>query len=686
VLAGACALQDAGAPPPNLARGRPASLLGGKGDPAGVTDGALLPEGAPAAEAAVALDGVGSAILVDLGAVEPLRALLIQAGAADVYYVEASADASAWRVAWRIAPVNGVPELRTRTTLLDRPLLARWLRIRPTTSRSPAVSELQAFEVEPAAWPRLDLTRPRSALPLWPGLTGEKVAAAHQALASLLMLVVGWSVLARLGLLRDGWARARRGALVALGAASLLAWPNLLNFHYYGAIHSWEFFHYYMGGKYLPELGYTRLYLCAAAVDAEDGIDLEGRIMRDLRDNRVVPARIELARAGECRSRFSAGRWDDFRHDARFFRAAMGEEGWAGVRRDHGFNGTPAWALLAGALARSPASWRQVHLLALLDVALLAAIFAAIGIAFGLEAACVAAGYWGVNALAPFGWTGGGFLRYDWLFWLVAGVVALRGKRPAVAGFALACSALLRLFPACAMAGLALAAATAAIAERSGRGLLRHLPFVAGAAAASLLLVAGSCLAAGRAGIWSEFADNSAKHLATETVNATGLRPFLAHRHDARLELMTDPLLPDPHASWESARAAAERDTRAAWWAAGLAFTLLLALATRGAPDWVAAVLGLGLAPLLFNLSSYYYGGLVVYATLWTLSPGTGLALSSLAWATQVIMGLWSGQDDQHAWLSLAVVIFVTGVTVAFAWRRSEPAAGGPGDAPGERA
>ena len=633
-----------------------------------------MPEGAPLAAGAVRLDSAASVLVIDLGAVQPVGAFLLQAGGADVYFVEASADAATWELSWRVAPLHGVPELRTRRTVLPRPVRARWLRVRPTTSRSAAVSELQAFATGRPAWPRLDESLPYSQLPLWPRLTRARITTLYAALAALLMLATSWNVLGRRYAASAAEQRLRRGALLGLASVSLLAWPNFLNFHYYGFVHVWEVFHYYVGGKYLPELGYTRLYDCAAAVDAEDGIDLAGRTMRDLRDNHVVPANAVPERLAECRARFTPERWAGFRRDARFFREAMGEEGWAGVRNDHGFNATPVWAIVGGLLARvAPASWALITLLALLDLALLLGVFALIGRGFGLEAACVAAAYFSVNTLAPFGWTGGGFLRYDWLFWLVAGIAALRSRRPALAGFALAYSSLLRVFPVCAIAGLVVKALAEAAGERSLRPLLRQARFAAAASATAIAFFGGSVLMAGRAQIWSEFADNSAKHLSTQTAYLIGMLVPLAYEHDARLETMTDPLLLDRHAAWKARHSTAERDARPLQWFAGGAFLLLVAVAVRGGTDWMAAVLGMGLMPMLLTLSSYYYSAFISFALLWPVSPGIGLAIVSFAWLTNVISALWPSADQQSAWLSLAVVTLVTGVTGALAWRRRAP-------------
>jgi hypothetical protein len=673
VTAGCASGQDrSGAPPPDVALGRPVTLAGeGEGDPAVVTDGRLVTEGAAPVGSAVSLADVRSAVSVDLGASRSLRALLVQAGAADIYFVETSEDGSSWRIVWRFAPLDSAAVQRTRTTVLPRPTPARWLRVRPTTARSAAVSEVEAFEAVPAAWPRLDTSAPGSHLPLWPTLTHEPIAELYQALSALLMLVVGWVVVARRapgGLVEQ---RARRGALVLLAAVSLLAWPNLLNFHYYRFVHTWDTFHYYLGAKYFRELGYTRLYSCTAVVDAEDGIDLHGYVMRDLRDNREVPALRLVEEAPECRARFSAKRWETFRRDSRFFRTALGYESWAAAHNDHGFNGTPVWAVVGGLLTRlGPASWPLLTFLALLDLLMLLLAFLIIGRTFGLEAGCLTAGFWGLNTLSQWGWTGGGFLRCDYLLWLVVAIAALATRRPALAGFALAYSTLLRVYPVFAVAGLGLAAALDALSLRSIEPFWRHRRFAAGGALAVVLLMGSSILLTGRAGIWKEFLDNSEKHLGSESVNLLGLPVLLSYEHDARVDLMADPLLLDRHAAWKQHLADAARRTRAAHWAAVVAFGLLLAVAVRGAPDWVAAILGLGLMPIFMKASGYYYGMLLVDAALWPASPAAGFALASFTWLTNVIPALWPDSDTQFAGLSFAVVALVTGLAVAFAWKR----------------
>jgi hypothetical protein len=86
-------------------------------------------------------------------------------------------------------------------------------------------------------------------------------------------------------------------------------------------------------------------------------------------------------------------------------------------------------------------------------------------------------------------------------------------------------------------------------------------------------------------------------------------------------------------------------------------------------------VLGVGLMPMWFVLSSYYYCALVAFAALMVVRSWIGLALAALAWLTTVVALLWPSPDAQYAALSLAVVAFVTGVTGALAWRPAGTAA-----------
>ena len=150
--------------PANVALGTVASVVGGSGDPAVVTDGRLVPEGTAPGDAAVPLTGARSAVVIDLGTPRSVRALLLQAGAAGFHVVETSTDASTWQTVWRVEPVPGPAVARTRTKVLRPPAEARWLRVRPTSPGSTTVSEVQAFEAEPRVWPALDTSAAPTAI------------------------------------------------------------------------------------------------------------------------------------------------------------------------------------------------------------------------------------------------------------------------------------------------------------------------------------------------------------------------------------------------------------------------------------------------------------------------------------------------------------------------------------------
>ena len=67
--------------------------------------------------------------------------------------------------------------------------------------------------------------------------------------------------------------------------------------------------------------------------------------------------------------------------------------------------------------------------------------------AFGWRTLCVALAVFATNFPSRFYWTGGAFLRWDWLFYLVGGVCLIKKERPLLGGFFLGYSTLLRVFP-----------------------------------------------------------------------------------------------------------------------------------------------------------------------------------------------------------------------------------------------
>ncbi|MEO1086022.1 MAG: hypothetical protein AAFY88_17420, partial [Acidobacteriota bacterium] len=147
--------------------------------------------------------------------------------------------------------------------------------------------------------------------------------------------------------LRRGKAGAALLVAAVLGAAIYF---NLGAFHGRAVTHYWEQFHYTLGAKYFPELGYDGLY--AASIEAQLAVYPNHPVqpkIRDLRTNAIVQTQAPetLAHRKEVRERFSAERWRDFVGDHKHFLQANNRGYIGGIRRDHGFNPPPSWTFMA---------------------------------------------------------------------------------------------------------------------------------------------------------------------------------------------------------------------------------------------------------------------------------------------------------------------------------------------------
>jgi hypothetical protein len=501
------------------------------------------------------------------------------------------------------------------------------------------------------------------------------------ALAGTILLVAGWA-LDRAGRPHAN-ARTRDTLLLSLALLAGLCWWNLGLFHRNRYIHEWDTYHYYMGAKYFPELGYLRLYHCTVVADAEHGlIDASGqRTVRDLENNRVVSARSLAAEPERCTRHFTAARWAAFKDDLTWFRERIAAWRWPRAQQDHGFNATPVWLILGrGLTATGPASDRQMLALTLIDAGLLVGMWGAAAWAFGWRATCVALLYWGTNFPAFWGWTGGGFLRQDWLLLSVLGLALLRRGHPAPAGAAIAVAGLLRVFPWLIVGGLGLKACWAIWERRSLAPLAEYRGFATGFALALLLLVPAAAMVNGGWDVWRGFIANSAKHASTPAVNYMGLRSLMAYDHDRRVTVLAGHgLEDDAFRIWRAARVRVLSERRPLFLAAAATLICLLALGVRRQPDWIAAVLGVGLVPILTEISCYYYGLLLAFGFIGAGWPPVGVALVGLAALTWLLQSVPGSSDTIYASISAAVLGFVVLASAVSWWsarHTTGPAAG----------
>ncbi len=440
------------------------------------------------------------------------------------------------------------------------------------------------------------------------------------------------------------------GRRILLGVVAALSFAANYNFFVWTGFHRHELFHYYLGSKYFPELGYFELYTCSVqALIGEGALPAELSEITDLRTKRQRPAAEVMASAPRCRERFTPRRWDAFHADLERFHALIGDSGFQGVVRDHGYNPSPAWTLVGRTLATAvPATPAGLWFLARIDLALLLVLFAALGWAFGFDAMCVAAIAWGASGHTSYQWTGDAFLRQLWLSASVIGVCLMARKRPAASGALLALAAMERVFPACFFFGYGLRELCVWVRHKEAtRGFWR---FVLGASVATIGIAAAGTMVAGRGlSVWLEFAENTRGMLAFKPKNSLGLEYGLRFTRAAP---------PDWREGTESEReesiqANKERtlEARRGWQLGGLAlFAALFAGACwRGASrdrdgelqlaDWEAVAMGAAAIPLLTMPGSYYLGFVVMGAPLATRRPRIALALlaATVGWAVCVI-------------------------------------------------
>lgn len=673
LLAASLALPDG-----SLLLGREAQGRGLSGAPA-ATDGLLAREGATAASAeaegrATRLADPEAFLAVDLGSPRPVGAILIQADAGDTYFVESSIDGRSWTGVMRIEPGDITYGMRTRRAELKEAREARFLLVHAEGGDGIfAVGELAAFSRAPASWKEA----PPPAVPQGPS-KDERLAALKGLIALAAGLLLGWGVVLRRKGAPERFARLRDRALAALGLLSAAAFFNFGLFHYGPFLHTWDTFHYVVGAKYFPELGYTGLYEATLAAERAAGLLPPDSAfpVRSLETNAIGTSSADAALA-TWQPRLGA-RWEAFVTDVLWFRSRTTAEEFRRILLDHGYNATPAWGILGGALARAagPATNRSVGLLALLDPLLLLGAWLLLWRAFGWRAACIALVFWGTNFPGRFYWTGGSFLRMDWLAAAMAGVALLRLGRPRLAGATLAFSTLLRLFPGALLLGLGLAAIWRLARERRLAAVREELLVAQGALLTALVVLPLSLLAAGgftsvRWSAWSEFAANSRKHLATPLTNNVGSGTLLTWRPSSRAEALLEPGGNEPMAAWKDARRAALEEGRPIRLLLAAAFLGALAFAFRGRPTWAAAAAGAGLVFVLADLTCYYASILLLLGLLALEREEAGVVTSLLAAATAATPLLLRWEDDRSALVS-ALVLAAYALLLALVTARHE--------------
>lgn len=480
-------------------------------------------------------------------------------------------------------------------------------------------------------------------------------------------LLAGRALVRNWGALPCSWRRSWDVALACLGLLGAVCWSNLGQFNFPGFGHPSETFHYYLGAKYFPELGYTRLYECVAVADSRvpgGALRSAQRRLRNLETNIVESAAPALAEPSRCTRHFSQRRWRAFQQDLNWFRDRPTPKRWRVLQLDHGYNATPAWGLFGRALsAGGPASDAKILALRLIDPALLLLAFACVWRTFGWRTLCVALLFFGTHYPAQYGWIGGSYLRQLELAAVLVGVCALRSGWGVAAGALVALAALVRIHPAFLVIGPGFQVLGASFRER--RLVLTPLQrrlWLGGVLGTALLLPAAAMLTGGFSA-WQAFASNSRVLLDTPLRNHMGLATVLAWDPEQTAAKLVDPSLEDPYLPWQEARRATFRARRPVFVALVAVALVVFAWSVQRQPLWVAVVLGAGLIPIATELTCYYSALLVVFALLWERTPWVGVGLVGLAAAGWGSVELFHFFDPIFTGLSLLTVAYVVAVS-----------------------
>jgi hypothetical protein len=704
----------AACPAGNLLAGRrPTSWQDTRRDLALLTDETLAPEGAVwDAAPAVLFDTGASTVTWDLGAATTINALAIQADANDTYTAWGSLDGRDYRVLGHIDPVPN-HGLRRRTIETGGVAL-RYLRIgEGVGDNSYSVSEVAAYCQKPTPFPAqmrvVDAPPAVVAKVYWDDIASARW---ELVLALLGLLFLWWDQWVSRGAAIESKEKApgiadplvrvvriaatalglgrvrgkvRRAILAVLGLVAFLTYFNFGYFHFPNFIHGWDTFHYYIGSKYSRELSYDRLYECVAVADSELPTlrrRVELRKLTNLRTNVLETTADILAHPERCKQHFTPERWQSFHHDLAYFRTLETARRWDDAQTDHGYNGTPVWNIAGSLLANlAPASKTQVRVLNSLDSALLTAGCLMIAWAFGWRVLAVALLIFATNFPSRFYWTGGAFLRWDWLFWMIASVCLLKKQHPLAAGLTLAYSTLLRIFPIFLFVAPVLAAGYHLVRQRKLPPT--YMRFFVGAALGAALLIPAGMAVVGRADTYQDFVRNTMKHSGTALTNNMGLRTVVAYRPSEAGRMMRSEGQTDPWVKWKQARLDSFRRAKPVYFVAVAAFLLLLGLAVRQAEPWSVLALSATFIPFGVELTCYYYSFVIVVALLCVKSERLAQWLLLLTAFTQFvawapIKGMPTWLDEQYTLISVATIVAFIAIAWEFARRRRLALEGAP--------
>jgi len=466
---------------------------------------------------------------------------------------------------------------------------------------------------------------------------------------------------------------ARIVLLLLLGIAALASYYDFFRPKPGVGFKDTDVFHYYMGSKYFSEVGYFDLYHCTVMALVESGEESRFDLpeVRDQRSLKIHTPQSALAAARECRTRFSDERWKTFSSDIAWFGERFRSLQWQIVLYDHGYNPSPVWNAIGGALTSRielPSGGFAGLIRAdrvLIMLALLLVVWS-----FGLEVAALAAIVWGTGQHWAYSWIGDSLLRNLWLFGSIAGLCFLKKNKVTLAATFLTLSSLLRIFPAIFIAGFALGEGF-----RVARGSdlrERAIPFAISAALAGMILLGFGALASDwGASAFLEFVDKISVFSDQRSLNKIGLSSLI----------WRSVMVGSGHLVSNAEGHAILTSYSPVWLPfvvrGGQLLVVLPALwwfwkAASRLQSWEGSALGFALIPLLSDPANYYFCFVVCGALLAIGRPRLQLALLGAAGSWIVNALVFYRVPEEY--LGAGVIAVVLSGIYLFALSREQPA------------
>ncbi|MEE3326239.1 MAG: hypothetical protein VX252_02800 [Myxococcota bacterium] len=431
--------------------------------------------------------------------------------------------------------------------------------------------------------------------------------------------------------------RVRGLILLGLALLSFASYYQFFRFSHVRGFATSDNYHYYVGSKYFPELGYFGLYECSLFVLTERGLPpVRGANAqaRNLLNMKIESVDTITQMGADCPARFTEERWESFGDEMAFFSTQWPRHLGNATFLDHGYHPTPAWTLIGGQVGNATDLSEPIstYILSRMDRVLIGAALIAIGLVFGLETAALVALLWGTGILWRYTWVGDAFLRHLWWLTALGGVLALKRGLPASAGSMLTLSTLFRIFPGA--LGLGYLAHSLRKLLQKHKLLPTHYRFALGALGTLVII---STL--------TEWEWGQGVYVYDDFVYKLKTFASAPISNDIGLGVLSQWAFP-----------ASDTGSMLLRSAGSLIFIALFWRAMQHVKDWEAAAAGVLLIPILTSPANYYFSFFAIAALLSARRPRVGLILLTTALLWNVNGLILYQQHSEFYWASVIAV------------------------------